>query len=56
MFANFDEMLYTKMVYIFLIFKKCKNMYYRSATVNSKSFVDKVLLRIKWKFELINAL
>ena len=25
---------------------------YRSATVNSKSFVGKVLLRIKWKFEL----
>ena len=29
---------------------------YRSGTVNSKSFVGKVLLRIKWKFELINAL
>ena len=28
----------------------------RSGTVNSKSFVSKVLLRIKWKFELINAL
>ena len=27
-------------------------LYYRSGTVNSKSFVDKVLLRIKWKFEL----
>ena len=25
---------------------------YRSGTVNSKSFVGKVLLRIKWKFEL----
>ena len=25
---------------------------YRSGTVNWKSFVDKVLLRIKWKFEL----
>ena len=25
---------------------------YRSGTVNSKSFVSKVLLRIKWKFEL----
>ena len=25
---------------------------YRSSTVNSKSFVGKVLLRIKWKFEL----
>ena len=26
--------------------------WYRSGTVNSKSFVTKVLLRIKWKFEL----
>ena len=26
--------------------------YYRLGTVNSKSFVSKVLLRIKWKFEL----
>ena len=34
----------------------CKNLFYRSGTVNSKSFVGKVLLRIKWKFELINAL
>ena len=25
---------------------------YRSGTVNSKSLVGKVLLRIKWKFEL----
>ena len=29
---------------------------YRSGTVNSKLFIGKVLLRIKWKFELINAL
>ena len=29
---------------------------YRSGTVNSKSFVGKALLQIKWKFELINAL
>ena len=29
---------------------------YRSGTVNSKSFVGKVLLRIKQKFDLINAL
>ena len=28
------------------------NIKYRSGTVNSKSFVGKVLLRIKWKFEL----
>ena len=26
--------------------------HYRSGMVNSKSFVSKVLLRIKWKFEL----
>ena len=29
---------------------------YRSGTVNSKSFVGKVLLRIKWKFELNSTL
>ena len=29
-----------------------KRSEYRSGTVNSKSFVHKVLLRIKWKFEL----
>ena len=29
---------------------------YRSGTVNSKSFVGKVLLRIKWKFKLTYAL
>ena len=28
------------------------NTNYRSGTVNSKSFVSKVLFRIKWKFEL----
>ena len=27
-------------------------LYYRLGPVNSKSFVGKVLLRIKWKFEL----
>ena len=31
-------------------------MNYRSGTVNSKSFVGKVLLRIKWKFKLTYAL
>ena len=31
-------------------------LYYRSGTVNSKSFVGKVLLRTKWKFELTYAL
>ena len=31
-------------------------LYYRSGTVNSKSFVGKVLLRIKWKFKLTYAL
>ena len=30
--------------------------YYRSGTVNSKSFIGKVLLQIKWKFELTYAL
>ena len=30
--------------------------YYRLGMVNSKSFISKVLLRIKWKFELINTL
>ena len=29
-----------------------RKKYYRLGTVNSKSFVGKVLLRIKWKFEL----
>ena len=29
---------------------------YRSGMVNSKSFVGKILLRIKWKFELTYAL
>ena len=37
-------------------FGQFATVYYRSGTVNSKSFVGKVLLRIKWKFELINAL
>ena len=45
-------------MYFFLKFKQYKNtnianfMYYRLGTVNSKSFVGKVLLWIKWKFEL----
>ena len=30
---------------------KFKNIY-RSGRVNSKSFIGKVLLRFKWKFEL----
>ena len=29
-----------------------KKSYYRSGTINSKSFVSKVLLRIKWECEL----
>ena len=33
-------------------FELSGNSNYRSGTVNSKSFVSKVLLRIKWKFEL----
>ena len=32
------------------------SVYYRSGTVNSKSFVGKVLLWIKWKFELNSGL
>ena len=34
--------------------KKCHfcKTHYRSGTVNSKSFVGKVLLQIKWKLEL----
>ena len=32
------------------------SLQYRSGTVNSKSFIGKVLLRIKWKFELTYAL
>ena len=32
--------------------QQCERVHYRSGTVNSKSFVGKVLLRIKWKFEL----
>ena len=35
---------------------KVANIDYRSGTVNSKSFVGKVLLQIKWKFELTYAL
>ena len=31
---------------------KHDHAFYRSGTVNSKSFVCKILLRIKWKFEL----
>ena len=34
------------------VFKYSRNIQYRSGTVNSKSFVGKVLLRIKRKFEL----
>ena len=36
----------------FFSFCKSCNNNYRSGTVNSKSFVSKDLLRIKWKFEL----
>ena len=48
---------------IFLLYKLIQNFNYfsvnfkyRSGTVNSKSFVGKVLLRIKWKFELNSTL
>ena len=33
-----------------------KKMYYRLGMVNLKSFISKVLLQIKWKFELTYAL
>ena len=33
-------------------FQGWQKILYRSGTVNSKSFVGKVLLRIEWKFEL----
>ena len=36
--------------------KSERKLWYRSGTVNSKSFIGKVLLRIKWKFELTYAL
>ena len=36
----------------FFTFSYLSTKYYRSGTVNSKSFVSMVLLRIKWKFEL----
>ena len=36
--------------------QKKLNIHYRSGMVNSKSFISKVLLRIKWKFDLINTL
>ena len=36
----------------FLLYYPLKTTNYRSGTVNSKSFVSKVLLRIKQKFEL----
>ena len=34
------------------ICENCKLCIYRSGTVNSKSFIGKVFLWIKWKFEL----
>ena len=38
------------------LFFQRRQTIYRSGTVNLKSFVGKVLLRIKWKFELTYAL
>ena len=53
-------MLFNDVIYVHLTLYKTNagidRTHYRSGTVNSKSFVGKVLLRIKWKFELINAL
>ena len=42
--------------FIYLNLQKFTKNEYRSGTVNSKSFVGKVLLRIKWKFKLNNTL
>ena len=42
--------------YLLLVNLPDRTFEYRSGTVNSKSFVGKVLLRIKWKFELTYAL
>ena len=42
-------------IHLVLQYKTPAQMYsdsYSSGTVNSKSFVSRVLLRIKWKFEL----
>ena len=39
-------------IYDLLQIEDRRKLFYRSDTVNSKSFVSKVLLRIKWKFEL----
>ena len=63
-----DEAVYLKLIFFFITYllyypqpqhfmgpglrTSIKFLYYRSGTVNSKSFVGKVLLRIKWKFEL----
>ena len=35
-----------------IVRQKFMKLYYRSGMVNSKSFLGKVLLRIKWKFKL----
>ena len=43
------EKLSSALSYILLLLVELS---YRSGTVNSKSFVGKVLLRIKWKFKL----
>ena len=39
-------------IYDLLQIEDRRKLFYRSDTVNSKSFIGKVLLRIKWKFEL----
>ena len=43
------------LILILLFCQFCLHVYiywYRLGTVNSKSFIGKVLLRIKWKYEL----
>ena len=59
------EKILVKIIWIVILLTLCGVLvwqivvlfiYYRSGTVNSKSFVGKALLRIKWKFELTYAL
>ena len=39
-------------LFLFDVISNLSHWAYRSGSANSKSFVGKVLLRIKWKFEL----
>ena len=55
-FLVFEAELGTKNSFNILCLDASKIIIYRSGTVNSKSFVGKVFLRIKRKFELTYAL